>query len=280
MREITSAAITATVRDLCIQANCQLPSDVRSAICAACAQERSPVGQSILHDLVENYTYAGERNLPICQDTGMAVVFIDLGQECHITGGALEDAVNAGVAAGYTEGFLRKSIVSDPLRRVNTEDNTPAVLHLRLVPGDQMSITVAPKGAGSENMTTLKMLKPTTPLDEVENAIIQAVAEAGSNPCPPVVVGIGIGGNSEQCALLAKRALLRPLDEHNPDPLYREMEERLLERINKLGIGPQGLGGTVTALAVSILPAATHIAQLPICVNLCCHVCRHASAFL
>ena len=218
--------------------------------------------------------------IPICQDTGMAVVFIDLGQECHITGGALEDAVNAGVAAGYTEGFLRKSIVSDPLRRVNTEDNTPAVLHLRLVPGDQMSITVAPKGAGSENMTTLKMLKPTTPLDEVENAIIQAVEEAGSNPCPPVVVGIGIGGNSEQCALLAKRALLRPLDEHNPDPLYREMEERLLERINKLGIGPQGLGGTVTALAVSILPAATHIAQLPICVNLCCHVCRHASAFL
>ena len=191
MREITCAAITATVRDLCIQANCQLPSDVRSAICAACAQERSPVGQSILHDLVENYTYAGERNLPICQDTGMAVVFIDLGQECHITGGALEDAVNAGVAAGYTEGFLRKSIVSDPLRRVNTEDNTPAVLHLRLVPGDQMSITVAPKGAGSENMTTLKMLKPTTPLDEVENAIIQAVEEAGSNPCPPVVVGIG-----------------------------------------------------------------------------------------
>ena len=175
MREITCAAITATVRDLCIQANCQLPSDVRSAICAACAQERSPVGQSILHDLVENYTYAGERNLPICQDTGMAVVFIDLGQECHITGGALEDAVNAGVAAGYTDGFLRKSIVSDPLRRVNTEDNTPAVLHLRLVPGDQMSITVAPKGAGSENMTTLKMLKPTTPLDEVENAIIQAV---------------------------------------------------------------------------------------------------------
>ena len=159
MREITCAAITATVRDLCIQANCQLPSDVRSAICAACAQERSPVGQSILHDLVENYTYAGERNLPICQDTGMAVVFIDLGQECHITGGALEDAVNAGVAAGYTDGFLRKSIVSDPLRRVNTEDNTPAVLHLRLVPGDQMSITVAPKGAGSENMTPLKMLK-------------------------------------------------------------------------------------------------------------------------
>ena len=183
-------------------------------------------------------------------------------------------------AAGYTEGYLRKSMVSDPLRRVNTEDNTPAVLHLRLVPGDQMSITVAPKGAGSENMTTLKMLKPTTPLEEVENAIIQAVEDAGSNPCPPVVVGIGIGGNSEQCTLLAKRALLRPLDAHNPDPLYREMEERLLERINKLGIGPQGLGGTVTALAVSILPAATHIAQLPICVNLCCHVCRHASAFL
>lgn len=280
MREITCAEITACVRDLCIQANCQLPGDVRSAICTACTQERSPVGQSILQDLVENFTYAGERNLPICQDTGMAVVFLELGQECHIVGGALEDAVNAGVAAGYTEGFLRKSIVGDPLRRVNTEDNTPAVLHLRLVPGDKLTITVAPKGAGSENMTSLHMLKPTTPQEVVEDTIVQAVEQAGSNPCPPVIVGVGIGGNTEQCALLAKRALLRPLDACNPDPLYREMEERLLERINRLGIGPQGLGGTVTALAVSILPAATHIAQLPVCVNLCCHVCRHATCVL
>lgn len=280
MREITCADITACVRDLCMEANCQLPADVRSAICSACKQERSPVGQSILHDLVENYTYAGERNLPICQDTGMAVVFIDLGQDCHITGGTLEDAVNAGVAAGYTEGFLRKSMVGDPLRRVNTEDNTPAVLHLCLVPGDRLTITVAPKGAGSENMTSLKMLKPTTSPEGVADAILQAVEEAGSNPCPPVIVGVGIGGNSEQCALLAKRALLRPLDESNPDPYYAELEAALLERINRLGIGPQGLGGTVTALAVSILPAATHIAQLPVCVNLCCHVCRHSSRTL
>ena len=280
MKTIPASRIADTVATLCIQANTQLPADVKAALDAAQAAEPWPLAKTTLGLLQKNLVVAAEQNLPICQDTGMAVVFIDLGQDCHITGGALEDAVNAGVAAGYTEGCLRKSMVSDPLRRVNTEDNTPAVLHLRLVPGNQMSITVAPKGAGSENMTTLKMLKPTTPLEEVENAIIQAVEDAGSNPCPPVVVGVGIGGNSEQCTLLAKRALLRPLDEHNPDPLYREMEERLLERINKLGIGPQGLGGTVTALAVSILPAATHIAQLPICVNLCCHVCRHASAFL
>lgn len=280
MREISCADISALVERLCIQAATVLPDDLCRVIEQAEKKEESPVGKGILQDIVTNFQMAREKGVPICQDTGMAVVFIDLGQDCHITGGALEDAVNAGVAAGYTEGYLRKSMVSDPLRRVNTEDNTPAVLHLRLVPGNQMSITVAPKGAGSENMTTLKMLKPTTPLEEVENAIIQAVEDAGSNPCPPVVVGVGIGGNSEQCTLLAKRALLRPLDEHNPDPLYREMEERLLERINKLGIGPQGLGGTVTALAVSILPAATHIAQLPICVNLCCHVCRHAHAVL
>ena len=280
MRNISAQAITDAVARLCIEANTRLPQDVQAALDKARQEEPWPLAKNTLDLLWSNLSAAREKDLPICQDTGMAVVFIDLGQECHITGGALEDAVNAGVAAGYTEGYLRKSMVSDPLRRVNTEDNTPAVLHLRLVPGDQMSITVAPKGAGSENMTTLKMLKPTTPLEEVENAIIQAVEDAGSNPCPPVVVGIGIGGNSEQCTLLAKRALLRPLDAHNPDPLYREMEERLLERINKLGIGPQGLGGTVTALAVSILPAATHIAQLPICVNLCCHVCRHASAFL
>ena len=280
MRELSCNDITALVRDLCIEANCNLPGDVRCALCAAQKQEQSPVGQSILGDLVENFTFAGEKRLPICQDTGMAVVFIDLGQECHIVGGSLEDAVNAGVAAGYTEGFLRKSIVGDPLRRVNTEDNTPAVLHLRLVPGDRLDITVAPKGAGSENMTTLRMLKPSASQADVEDAIVQAVSDAGSNPCPPVVVGVGLGGNAEQCALLAKRALLRPLDRHNPDSFYADMEARLLERINRLGIGPQGLGGTVTALAVSILPAATHIAQLPVCVNLCCHVCRHAHGTL
>ena len=280
MREIPCSEITKLVRDLCIRANCVLPGDVRCAICAAREGEASPVGRSILGDVVENYTFAGEKSLPICQDTGMAVVFADLGQECHITGGLLEEAVNAGVAAGYTEGFLRKSIVGDPLRRVNTEDNTPAVLHLRLVPGDTLTLTVAPKGAGSENMTTLRMLRPSAAQADVEDAIVRAVSDAGSNPCPPVVVGVGLGGSSEQCALLAKRALLRPLDEENPDPFYAEMERRLLERINRLGIGPQGLGGTVTALAVSILPAATHIAQLPVCVNLCCHVCRHATGTL
>ena len=280
MREITCAAITATVRDLCIQANCQLPSDVRSAICAACAQERSPVGQSILHDLVENYTYAGERNLPICQDTGMAVVFIDLGQECHITGGALEDAVNAGVAAGYTDGFLRKSIVSDPLRRVNTGDNTPAMIYYELVPGEQVEITVAPKGFGSENMSQLKMLTPADGLAGVKRMVLQTVRDAGANPCPPMVLGIGIGGDFERVAQLAKEALLLPLDQRNPDPYYAALEEELLAEINRTGIGPQGLGGETTALGLHILTAPTHIAGLPVAVNVSCHVTRHQSITL
>ena len=280
MREIPYSEIVNTVRELCIEANCALPEDVQKTLCAACQTEQSPVGQGILGDIVENFTYAGERRLPICQDTGMAVVFADLGQEVHITGGLLSDAVNEGVRRGYTEGFLRKSVVSDPLRRVNTEDNTPAVLHLRLVSGDRLSLTVAPKGAGSENMTTLQMLKPSCTKEQVEAAIVEAVSRAGSNPCPPVVVGVGLGGNAEQAAELAKRALLRPLDEHHPDPFYAEMEDRVLEQVNRLGIGPQGLGGTTTALAVSVLTAPTHIAQMPLCVNLCCHVCRHASAVL
>lgn len=280
MREIPYSEIVNTIRDLCIEANCALPEDVQKTLCAACQTEQSPVGQGILGDIVENFTYAGERRLPICQDTGMAVVFADLGQEVHITGGLLSDAVNEGVHRGYTEGFLRKSVVSDPLRRVNTEDNTPAVLHLRLVSGDRLSLTVAPKGAGSENMTTLQMLKPSCTQEQVEAAIVEAVSRAGSNPCPPVVVGVGLGGNAEQAAELAKRALLRPLDEHNPDPFYAEMEDRVLEQVNRLGIGPQGLGGTTTALAVSMLTAPTHIAQMPLCVNLCCHVCRHACEVL
>ena len=280
MREIPYSEIVNTIRELCIEANCALPEDVQKTLCAACQTEQSPVGQGILGDIVENFTYAGERRLPICQDTGMAVVFADLGQEVHITGGLLSDAVNEGVRRGYTEGFLRKSVVSDPLRRVNTEDNTPAVLHLRLVSGDRLSLTVAPKGAGSENMTTLQMLKPSCTQEQVEAAIVEAVSRAGSNPCPPVVVGVGLGGNAEQAAELAKRALLRPLDEHHPDPFYAEMEDRVLEQVNRLGIGPQGLGGSTTALAVSMLTAPTHIAQMPLCVNLCCHVCRHASAVL
>ena len=280
MREISCDQITEAVARLCMEANCALPQDVQKTLCAACQTEQSPVGQGILGDIVENFTYAGERRLPICQDTGMAVVFADLGQEVHIAGGALTDAVNEGVRRGYTEGFLRKSVVSDPLRRVNTEDNTPAVLHLRLVPGDRLSLTVAPKGAGSENMTTLQMLKPSCTQEQVEAAIVEAVSRAGSNPCPPVVVGVGLGGNAEQAAEMAKRALLRPLDAHNPDPFYAEMEDRVLEQVNRLGIGPQGLGGTTTALAVSMLTAPTHIAQMPLCVNLCCHVCRHAHVVL
>ena len=280
MREISFDRIVQTVRDLCMQANCQLPEDVRCAIQAARETEVSPVGQSILGDLVENYTFAGERNLPICQDTGMAVVFCDLGQEAHITGGLLSDAVNQGVSRGYTEGYLRCSVVADPLRRVNTGDNTPAVLHLRLVEGDKLTITVAPKGFGSENMASLTMLKPSVTQEQVEDNIVEAVSRAGSNPCPPIVVGVGLGGDFELSAILAKRALLRPLDEENPDPYYAEMERRILDKINRLGIGPQGLGGRTTALKVSILAHPTHIAGLPCAVNINCHVTRHATAVL
>lgn len=280
MREIQFEDIVSAVRDLCIEANCALPCDLKTAIADSQTQESSPVGRSILGDLVENYTFAQEKRLPICQDTGMAVVFCQLGQEVHITGGLLRDAVNQGVARGYTEGFLRKSVVADPIRRVNTEDNTPAVLHLELVEGDSLNITVAPKGFGSENMTSLHMLKPSVSQEMVEDTIVQAVSEAGSNPCPPVVVGVGLGGDAELCAILAKKALLRPVDQHNSDPFYAEMEARILEKINRLGIGPQGLGGTTTALSVAINAYPTHIAGLPCCVNLGCHVTRHASRTL
>ena len=280
MREIKFETIVQTVRDLCIEANCVLPQDVRCALCSAKEKETSPVGQSILGDLVENYTFADEKRLPICQDTGMAVVFCDLGQDAHITGGLLSEAVNQGVARGYTEGYLRCSVVEDPLRRVNTNDNTPAILHLRLVEGDKLTITVAPKGFGSENMASLTMLKPSVTPEQVEDTIVEAVSKAGSNPCPPIVVGVGLGGDFELSAMLAKRALLRPLDEENPDPYYAAMEVRILEKINRLGIGPQGLGGNTTALKVSIIPHPTHIAGLPCAVNINCHVTRHASAVL
>ena len=280
MREIQFDTIVQTVRDLCIEANCVLPRDVRCALCSAKEQEQSPVGRSILGDLEENYTFAQEKRLPICQDTGMAVVFCDLGQEVHISGGLLTDAINLGVSRGYTEGYLRCSVVEDPLRRVNTNDNTPAIVHLRLVEGDRLSITVAPKGFGSENMASLTMLKPSVTPQQVEDTIVEAVSRAGSNPCPPIVVGVGLGGDFELSAILAKRALLRPLDQENPDPYYAAMEARILDRINRLGIGPQGLGGNTTALKVSILPHPTHIAGLPCAVNINCHVTRHASAVL
>ena len=280
MREIQYQQIVDAVRDLCIQANCHLPEDVQTAIRSACTTECSPVGQAILGDLVENFTFAGQRELPICQDTGMAVVFAELGQDCRITGGLLEDAVNEGVARGYVEGNLRLSVVADPLRRVNTNNNTPAILHLRLVEGDGLRLVVAPKGFGSENMTRLKMFNPSATVDDVEDFIVSCVSEAGSNPCPPVIVGVGLGGTSEMAALLAKKALLRPVGECSTDPFYADMERRVLERINALGIGPQGLGGRTTALSVAIVPYGTHIAGMPCAVNLGCHVTRHAEKTL
>lgn len=280
MRDIQAAALSDAVRALCIQANTVLPQDLRQAICAARETEPSPVGRAILGDLKENYEFAEAKGLPICQDTGMAVVFVDWGQECHLVGSSLEDAVNDGVARGYVDGHLRLSVVGDPLRRVNTNNNTPAILHLRMVPGDRVDVTVAPKGFGSENMTRLNMFNPSVTQEQVEDFIVEAVSRAGSNPCPPVVVGVGLGGTSETAAILAKRALLRPAGEGHPDPFYREMEQRLLERINRLGVGPQGLGGATTALSVAILTCGTHIAGLPCAVNLGCHVTRHAHTVL
>ena len=280
IREIEARTLSDAIRALCIQANTVLPQDLRDAICRAKGTEASPVGRAILEDLVENYQFAESEGLPICQDTGMAVVFLDWGQDCHLTGGSLEEAVNDGVRRGYLDGHLRLSVVGDPLRRVNTNDNTPAILHLRMAPGDQVDITVAPKGFGSENMTKLKMFNPSVSREQVEDFIVDCVSQAGSNPCPPVVVGVGLGGTSEAAALLAKRALLRPAGERHPDPFYGAMEERILERVNRLGIGPQGLGGRTTALSAAILTQATHIAGLPCAVNLGCHVTRHAHAVL
>ena len=280
MREIRFDDIVTAVREACIKANTVLPDDLCAAIRAAGETEESPVGRAILGDLAENFTFAAQRGLPICQDTGMAVVFLELGQEAHITGGLLEDAVNEGVRRGYLEGSLRCSVVRDPLRRENTGDNTPAVQYLRLTEGDQLTITVAPKGFGSENMTRLKMFTPAAGRQEILDFIVESVSLAGSNPCPPVVVGVGLGGTSDRAALLAKEALLRSVDQPSADPFYAEMEAEALARINALGIGPQGLGGRTTALSVAILPAPTHIAGLPCCVNLGCHVTRHASVTL
>lgn len=280
MREISCAEVTQAVRQLCIEANTQLPGDLRRALERAAETEESPVGRGILGDIAENFRFAGDRGLPICQDTGMAVIFAELGQEVHITDGAFEDAVNEGVARGYVEGHLRCSVVADPLRRVNTEDNTPAILHLRLVPGDGLRLIVAPKGFGSENMTALKMFKPSASREDVLDFITASVDAAGSNPCPPVVVGVGLGGTAEWAAEQAKRALLRPVDQTAQDPFYRDMEREALARINALGIGPQGLGGSTTALSVAILAGPTHIAGLPCAVSLGCHVTRHAEILL
>ncbi|MBQ8683993.1 MAG: fumarate hydratase [Clostridia bacterium] len=280
MREITASAITDTVRALCIQANRRLPEDLEACIRCAAGQETDPLPCAVMQDLCENLVAAEEMALPICQDTGMAVVFVRLGQEVHITGGLLADAVNAGVAAGYTEGRLRCSVVADPLRRGNTGDNTPAVLHLELVEGDVCEITVAPKGFGSENMSRVFMLTPAADRQTVIHRVCQAVREAGSNPCPPLVLGIGIGGDFEQVAYLAKKALCRPVSQPHPDAYYAELERDILTAVNALGIGPQGFGGETTALAVMIETAPTHIAGLPLAVNVGCHVTRHATAVL
>ncbi len=278
MREISAERIENTVAELCIKANLYLPSDLESCIKCRAQDEKSEVGRNVFDDIIENIRVARDEKIPICQDTGMAVVFIELGQEVHVAGGLLEDAVNKGVARGYTDGKLRFSVVSDPIERANTGNNTPAVIHLRLTEGDKIKITVAPKGFGSENMSALKMMTPSVTVDEIVSFVVESVSKAGSNPCPPIVVGVGIGGDFEQCAYLAKKALCRPVSVRNSKPLYEELENRMLKEINRLGIGPQGFGGTVTALAVNIEQAPTHIAGLPVSVNVGCHVTRHAEA--
>lgn len=273
-REIRAEDITRAVAELCVEACCFLPEDIEDSI--KNARERSELGRAIIEDMLLNARIARQERLPICQDTGMAVVFCELGQDAHIAGGFFDDAVNEGVRLGYTEGALRLSIVKDPFRRENTGDNTPAVIHLRLVKGDGLRITVAPKGFGSENMSAVRMFNPTASTRDIEDFVVETVGRAGSNPCPPVIVGVGLGGNFESCALMAKRALCLPLGSC-ADPFYADMERRLLDRINGLGIGPQGFGGDVTALGVSIIASPTHIAGLPCAVNIGCHVTRHAS---
>lgn len=276
MRTVNVDKVTEAVREMCINANYFLSPDMRKKLKEAAEQEESPLGKQILCQLQENLQIAGEDQIPICQDTGMAVIFLEIGQEVHFEGGDLTEAVNEGVRRGYTEGYLRKSVVGDPLIRENTKDNTPAVIHYEIVPGDQVKITVAPKGFGSENMSRIFMLKPADGPEGVKEAILSAVREAGPNACPPVIVGVGIGGTFEKSALMAKKALTRPADQRAEIPWVRDMEEELLKKINGLGIGPGGLGGRVTALAVNINTYATHIAGLPVAVNMCCHVNRHA----
>lgn len=280
MREISANTITEAVAKLCIQANCVLNDDVYCALENAKKTEKSEIGKEILCQLTQNADIAKDETVPICQDTGMAVVFVEIGQEVHITGGLLTDAVNEGVKKGYTEGYLRKSVVSDPFIRVNTNDNTPAIIHYDIVEGDKVKIIVAPKGFGSENMSKIYMLKPSAGIEGAKDAIVQAVDEAGPNPCPPMVVGVGVGGNFEMAAYLAKKALLRPVGSHSDKPHLREMEEELLERMNNLGIGPQGLGGVTTVLGVNVESYPTHIAGMPIAVNISCHVTRHAEVIL
>ena len=275
IRTIRVEEITKNIKEMCIEANHFLSPDMAEAMKCAEKNEEAPLGKQILEQLQENLKIAGEDMIPICQDTGMAVVFLEIGQDVHLEGGALEDAVNEGVRQGYVEGYLRKSVVGDPLIRENTKDNTPAVLHTRIVDGDQVEIKVAPKGFGSENMSRVFMLKPAEGIEGVKDAVLTAVKDAGPNACPPMVVGVGIGGTFEKCALMAKEALTREVGSHSEIEYVKELEEELLTKINSLGIGPGGLGGTTTALAVNINTYPTHIAGLPVAVNICCHVNRH-----
>ena len=276
MREIESKIIEETVKNLCIKANCHLGADMKECIKKCYDNETWEQAREILGRIIENYEIADEENVPVCQDTGVACVFINIGQDVHINGD-IRGAVNEGVRRGYTEGFLRKSVVRDPIDRVNTGDNTPAMIYFDIVPGDKVEITVAPKGFGSENMSRISMLKPSDGIEGVKEFIIKTVEEAGPNPCPPVVVGVGIGGTFDKAALLAKKALLRPVNERNKNEFYKNLEEELLEKINRLGIGPQGFGGKTTALAVNIEQFPTHIAGLPVAVNINCHVTRHCT---
>ena len=275
IRTIHTDIITENIKEMCIEANHYLSSDMKEALYNAEKSEKSSLGKKILGQLHENLKIASDEMVPICQDTGMAVFFIEIGQDVHFEGMLLEDAINEGVRKGYTEGYLRKSVVNDPIIRENTKDNTPAVIHYSIVPGDKVKITFAPKGFGSENMSRIFMLKPADGIEGVKEAILTTVKEAGPNACPPMVVGVGVGGTFEKCAILAKKALTRPINEYSSIPYVAEMEKELLENINKLGIGPAGLGGTTTALAVHINTFPTHIAGLPVAVNICCHVNRH-----
>ena len=279
MREIQASDVTQTVRRLCIEANCRLPEDMRACIARSRDEEAWPIARDILDRIIENYEIADRDCVPICQDTGMACVFLEIGQDAHVNGD-LAEAVHEGVRQGYADGYLRKSVVADPLRRVNTGDNTPAMIYYEIVPGDRLKITVAPKGFGSENMSRIAMLRPSDGEDGVKDFVVRCAEEAGPNPCPPIIIGVGIGGTFDRAALLAKKALMRPVDVRSDDPYYAAMEAELLARVNALGIGPQGFGGKTTALAVNILACPTHIAGLPVAVNINCHVTRHQSEVL
>ena len=280
MRTISVQEITRNIKEMCIEANYELSDDVKNAIYYHEETESNQLGKQLLSQLKENMDIAENENIPICQDTGMAVVFMKIGQDVHFDGGSVEDAINEGIRQGYTEGYLRKSVVGDPIERVNTKDNTPGVIHYELVPGDKVELTVAPKGFGSENMSRVCMLKPADGIEGVKEAILETVRLAGPNACPPVVVGVGVGGTFEKCALLAKKALIRELGSHNPIPYVKDLEEEMLQKINTIGIGPGGLGGDTTALGINIETYPTHIAGLPVAINMCCHVNRHKTRII